>query len=90
VSGPLEALIGRQLHYWGMLAMPQFVRHDAQPFTARICFVHPDGSVLVRFADHYGAVHVDTHVPIHDRSEDDRHGKDGATSGYCTWPEVKR
>lgn len=84
VRNPLILPIGRALHFWNKDAHPQRVRQDAQPFTARICFVHPDGSVTVRIADHYGASGIEAHVQVKEATGTERHGH-GAES-FCTWP----
>lgn len=94
----LAALIGRHVHYWAPQAPPQHVRHDEVPFHARIVFVHPDGDVSVRGADHYGATFIDTHVRVvsvdalnleaFDAGEM-RHGSPAlARGGLCTWPVI--
>jgi hypothetical protein len=78
--------VGRQVHYWMPVATPQFVRNDHQPFTAKVCFVHPDGDVTVCYHDHYGVTHIESHVPICDVRSDTRHGHGDAQGAYCTWP----
>lgn len=87
----LAALIGRHVHYWASTAVAQHVRHDEVPFTARIVFVHPNGDVSVRGADHYGATFIDTHVSVLQAADvqasDLRHGH-GRQDGYCTWPVI--
>lgn len=85
VRNPLSAAIGRHVHYWMTAAVAQFVRHDRQPFHARIVFVHPDGSVTVRGADHYGASFIEAHIPVREATGDERHGTDNAEP-FCTWP----
>jgi hypothetical protein len=88
VKNPLMLPIGRALHYWAQNAAPAFVRHDAQPFSARIVFVHNDGDVTVRMADHYGAEHIANHVKVKEATGEERHGH--GAEGFCTWPVVSK
>lgn len=89
MNASLAALIGCNVHYWAPTTAQQHVRHDEVPFTARIVFVHQDGDVSVRGADHYGATFIDTHVTVRDAATvvDLRHGGGGGV-GLCTWPVI--
>lgn len=89
---PVPPVVGRMVHYWSADANPKHVRHDQQPFTATIAFVHPDGDVTVRVLDHYAYDFVDTHVPLLDVKGGEMHGGISARSpsgAYCTWPVVR-
>src|SRR3954471_11768743 len=89
---PLAAVVGRMVHYWGADTNPKRVRHDRQPFTATIVFVHPDGDVSVSGYTHYGEAFTEAHLTLYEAEGGERHGDDGGYAmrgAYCTWPVRK-